>query len=65
MHDLEQLRWRKPNRSGAGNACVEIAQLPNGDRAIRDSKDPTGPVLTITATTWTAFTATARDDEFH
>jgi hypothetical protein len=65
MHDLDHLRWRKSSRSGAGNACVEMAQLTNGNRAIRDSNDPSGTVLTITAATWTAFAAGVRTEEFH
>ena len=37
-------RWRKSSRSGPGNACVEIR---NDLNAVRDSKSPDGPVLTI------------------
>ncbi len=33
-------------------------------RAVRDSKNPTGPALTITPTEWTAFTAAVRAGEF-
>jgi len=40
---------------------VEIADLPQGGRAVRDSKDPAGPVLTFTAAEWTAFTDGVRD----
>jgi hypothetical protein len=32
-------------------------------RAVRDSKDPTGPALTFTAAEWSAFTAGIRADE--
>jgi len=42
--DLSSASWRKSSfSSGGGNACVEIATLP-GTVAIRDSKDPDGPV---------------------
>ena len=37
--------WRKSKRSGSTNDCVEIAELPNGRVAIRDSKEPDGPAL--------------------
>jgi Domain of unknown function (DUF397) len=57
MRDLDHAQWRKSRRSGAGNACVEVAALADGSRAIRDSKDPSGPVLTLNPTAWTAFTA--------
>ena len=51
MRDLDHAQWRKSRRSGAGNACVEVAALADGSRAIRDSKDPSGPVLTLNPTT--------------
>ena len=63
MDDLEQ--WRKSSYSGAENACVEVAGLPDsGGRAVRDSKNPTGPALTFTAAEWVAFTAGVRAGEF-
>jgi hypothetical protein len=51
---MSDLAWRKSSYSGAtsGN-CVEIAALPDGGRAVRDSKDPDGPVLALTARQWT------------
>lgn len=61
MGDLGQ--WRKSSYSGAENACLEVADLPGG-RAVRDSKDPTGPALVFTATEWVAFTAGVRAGEF-
>ena len=63
MGDLEQ--WRKSSYSGAENACVEVADLPDGGgRAVRDSKNPTGPALMFTAAEWVAFTAGVRAGEF-
>jgi len=51
--ELHTTRWRKSSRCNSG-ACVEIADL--GDlRAVRDSKDPHGPVLTFGAVAWSAF----------
>lgn len=44
--------------------CVEVADLPDGGRAVRDSKDPTGPALIFTPAEWAAFTAGVRDGEF-
>lgn len=54
----DSLVWRKSTRSGGqtGN-CVETADLPNGGRAIRNSKDPNGPMVFFTAAEWAAFVA--------
>ncbi|WP_030422676.1 DUF397 domain-containing protein [Streptomyces sp. SCSIO 75703] len=47
--------WIKSSHSTAdGPSCVEMATTP--DRVlVRDSKNPDGPRLTLTPTTWTAF----------
>jgi hypothetical protein len=49
--------WRRGSRSGSsGGQCVEVAAAR--DRvAVRDSKDPAGPVLTFAPTAWRAFLA--------
>ncbi|WP_084262365.1 DUF397 domain-containing protein [Actinomadura formosensis] len=45
--DLSKVAWRKSSYSGAnGGECVEVASVP-GAVAIRDSKDPSGPKLTM------------------
>jgi hypothetical protein len=50
---MSDLAWRKSSYSGTtGGDCVEIAALPEGRRAVRDSKDPGGPVLVLTAGQW-------------
>jgi hypothetical protein len=58
---MSDLAWKKSSYSGAtsGN-CVEIAALPNGGRAIRDSKDPSGPVLVLTPAQWSELAQSTR-----
>lgn len=56
--------YTKSTRSGGTGNCVEVAALPGGHRAVRDSKHPTGPALTFTAAEWTAFTTSLRTGEF-
>jgi len=50
---MNDLTWVKSSYSGSTSAnCVEIAALSAGGRAVRDSKDPDGAVLTLTAAQW-------------
>lgn len=50
------LVWHKAGASSAdGSNCVEVATLPGGRRAVRDSKNPVGPVLTFAAAEWGVF----------
>ncbi|MFI5642770.1 DUF397 domain-containing protein [Streptomyces goshikiensis] len=55
--DLPEAQWRKSTFSDAGEQCVEIADVraTRGYVAVRDSKRPTGPALTFTPATFTAF----------
>ncbi|MGH3978060.1 MAG: DUF397 domain-containing protein [Pseudonocardiaceae bacterium] len=62
---MEHLTWHKSSySSGQGGNCIEIADLAHSGRAVRDSKDPHGPVLWLTPAEWTAFTAGVRNGEF-
>jgi hypothetical protein len=50
---MSELKWIKSSYSGAGQAnCVEVAALPNGGRAVRDSKNPDGAILILTPAQW-------------
>ncbi|RLP90598.1 DUF397 domain-containing protein [Micromonospora sp. BL4] len=51
--------WRKSTRSGQGE-CVEVADNLVGVVGVRDSKDPTGPVLTFDPQSWRAFVTAAK-----
>ncbi|WP_411080865.1 DUF397 domain-containing protein [Streptomyces sp. cmx-18-6] len=56
--------WVKSSYSGNNGNCVEVAALADGGRALRDSKDPSGPVLRFTAGKFAAFVAGTRGGEF-
>lgn len=57
------LTWRKSSHSSsAGGNCVEVARdLPEAV-AVRDSKDPQGPVLTFSPAAWQSFTTQLKTD---
>jgi hypothetical protein len=61
--DISDARWRKSSFSGANNNCVEIAGNLPGVVAIRDSKNPGGPVLAVTRARWDAFMAVVKAGE--
>ncbi len=57
--------WVKSSRSnGGGGNCVERALLADGGWAIRDSKDPDGPILYFTPEEVAAFIGGVKDGEF-
>ncbi|NGO44572.1 DUF397 domain-containing protein [Streptomyces ureilyticus] len=55
--DLAVAIWRKASASGAEHDCVEIAENIPALIPVRDSKRPTGPVITFTAHAWRTFIA--------
>ena len=60
--ELSDLPWRKATGSTVGN-CVELAPYA-GLIAVRDSKDPHGPVLMFTRSELFAWLDGARKGEF-
>ncbi|MGW8489069.1 DUF397 domain-containing protein [Streptomyces sp. NPDC055886] len=59
----ETPRWFTSSYSENGGACVEVATnlaAPHGTVPVRDSKNPTGPALTVPATAFTAFVTGVR-----
>jgi len=56
--------WRKSSySSGASATCVEVSVHADGV-AVRDSKNPTGPVLQFTMQEWRVFLLGVRSNEF-
>ena len=55
----ERLNWRKARRSMNAGNCTEVA-VAAGVVAVRDSKDPHGPVLRYSAGSWRSFLVTAK-----
>ncbi|MEU5102658.1 DUF397 domain-containing protein [Streptomyces sp. NPDC021354] len=53
--DIRELVWCKSSYSGGeGGQCVEVATRPDTVH-IRDSKNTTGPILTVTPHAWAEF----------
>lgn len=63
----ETPRWFTSSYSENGGQCVEVATnlaAPHGIVPVRDSKNPTGPALTIPTTAFTTFVAGVRAGDF-
>ncbi|MEV0193843.1 DUF397 domain-containing protein [Kitasatospora purpeofusca] len=64
MEKVMMPAWRKSSYSGDnGGECVEVA-LTSPTPAlvpVRDSKDPSGPVLLFPAAAWGSFVSALRD----
>ncbi|MET9552562.1 DUF397 domain-containing protein [Streptomyces sp. NPDC006645] len=56
--------WIKSEKSSANGQCVELASLPGGKVAMRNSTDPDGPALIFEAPEMEAFLDGARKGEF-
>ena len=62
--ELGEVRWQKSWHSNPNGECVELAALPTGEIALRNSRFPAGPVLLYTQAEITAFLDGAKDGEF-
>ncbi|WP_372496840.1 DUF397 domain-containing protein [Pseudonocardia humida] len=65
MHtERSDVRWRKSTASNPTGNCVELAELPGGGVAVRNSRSPQGPVLVYSRAEIAAFLAGVRAGEF-
>jgi hypothetical protein len=62
--DLGDVRWLKSQYSNGTGECVELATLPTGEIAMRNSRFPAGAALVYTQAEIRAFLAGAKDGEF-
>jgi hypothetical protein len=63
--ELRDVRWLKSARSSAQGNCVEVAKLPGGGVAVRNSRHPEGPALVFTHGEFEAFMLGAWDGDFN
>lgn len=52
---LRQVTWRKSSHSNPSGDCVELAELADGQIALRNSRYPSGPTLIFTRAEMAAF----------
>ncbi|MGW4802611.1 DUF397 domain-containing protein [Kitasatospora sp. NPDC004272] len=63
--DLSEARWVKSSHSTDGGNCVEWAPAAHpGTVPVRDSKDPHGPALLFTTSSFAAFIAALNAGSF-
>ncbi|GAA1255470.1 DUF397 domain-containing protein [Sphaerisporangium rubeum] len=61
---VDGVRWRKSERSNPSGNCVELAGLPGGGVAVRNSRHPAGPVLVYSRGEMAAFILSAKNGDF-
>jgi hypothetical protein len=62
-HDIAHASWIT-SRACSNSACVQVAHLPGGMVAVRDSKDTGKPAHIFDSEEWAAFVSGVKAGEF-
>ncbi len=62
--ELRGAVWQKSGYSNPNGNCVEVAELPDGTIAVRNSRHPGGVALVYTPAEITAFIRGVKDGQF-
>ncbi len=58
------ISWQKSSYSNPSGNCVELADLPDGRIAVRNSRVPEGPALVFTRSQMAAFLKATSEGRF-
>jgi len=61
---LATARWRKSSASNPSGCCVQLAELPDGMIAVRNSRDKSAPALVYLRTELAGFLRGVKNGEF-
>jgi hypothetical protein len=61
---LQGVTWRKSDYSNPSGSCLEIAVLPGGAVAVRNSRESDGPALIYTHAEIAAFLRGVKNGQF-